>query len=113
MDLKYFRICRVRCNNCNQILEWHAHSKSDCAPGMLVCNCRKIGLSPAASLYRIAALDPNASWEDLSIPWDEVEERVSNAETLATLEEVERMRLDYRIGKGYTNLEELFEDFRK
>lgn len=74
MDLKYFRICRVRCNSCGQILEWHAHSKTDCALGMLVCDCRKIGLSPAASLYRIAALEKDAVWEDLADPWDESED---------------------------------------
>lgn len=91
VEVKYVRICRVRCNSCGQILEWKAHSRTDCAPGMIVCNCRKIGLCPAASLYRIAALDLDAAWEDLSIPWDEYEDRIPNAVTIAALEEVERM----------------------
>ena len=86
MELKYFRICRVRCNSCGKVLEWQAYSKNDCSPSMIVCKCKKIGLSPAATMYRIAALTPDARWDDLSETWGNFDEHISNTETIISLE---------------------------
>lgn len=114
MNLKYFSVCRVRCCSCKSILEYQNRSKTDSGPGrMMVCSCGSVALDPAATMYRIVGLKRDNEWEDLSIPWDESEEKTPNAETLAALEEVERMRQDPSIGKGYRNLDELFADLKK
>lgn len=62
---------------------------------------------------RIDAVELNDMEENQFLPNKEYGEHIPNAETLAALEEVERMRLSPNIGKGYTDLDELFADLRK
>lgn len=72
MELKAFKICRIRCRCCGSILEYKNRSKTDCGAGrMMVCNCGSIGLDPAALMYRIACLKTGAEYEDLSEPWED------------------------------------------
>ena len=72
MELEYVRVCRVQCCSCKSILEYQNRSKTDPGPGrMMVCSCGRVALDPAATMYRIAALEPDAVWLDLSERWDE------------------------------------------
>ena len=67
-ELKYFRVCRIRCLNCGDILEYRNRSKSDPGPRCPTwCRCGKVGLDPSAWAYRILG-EP---FEDLSEPWQD------------------------------------------
>ena len=74
MELKYTKVCRIRCRHCSTVLEWVNRSKEDNGSGrVMMCKCGKVGLDPSASLYRI--LGYQEDWDNLSIPWDEAEKR--------------------------------------
>ncbi len=70
MELTYFRVCRVRCRSCGEVLEYRNQSKSDQGPGRaMTCPCGKTGLDPSASLYRVFGND----FDDLSEKWEDTE----------------------------------------
>lgn len=67
-EMKYYRVCRIRCKSCGTVLEYYNRSKSDRGPGYpTMCRCGKVGLDPSACAYRILG-EP---FEDLSEPWQE------------------------------------------
>lgn len=71
MEIKYFKVCRVRCKICGDVLEHVNRSKRDNGAGMMWCTCGKIGLDPSACFYRIVGNGISegsfeASFEDLS-----------------------------------------------
>ena len=71
-ELKYFRVCRVQCCACKTILEYKVRFKTDYGPGrMMVCDCGRVALDPAATMYRIVGLKRDAEWKDYSIPWED------------------------------------------
>lgn len=63
-----YRICRVRCKCCGDILEYINKSKNDNFDGMLVCSCGKVSLDPSAVMYRV--IGSPSDYEDLSEKWD-------------------------------------------
>lgn len=68
MEIQYFKVCRLRCNLCGSVMEWHNRSKDDRGPGRpLYCACKKVALDPSACFYRI--LGNEEHWTDLSEPW--------------------------------------------
>ena len=70
MEIKYYRICRLRCRHCGSVMEWRNRSKDDRGPGYpMMCQCKKVGFDPSACFYRI--LGNETDWEDLSEPWEE------------------------------------------
>lgn len=69
MKLKYYKVCRVRCKRCGDVLEHVNQSKEDNYPRVLFCSCGQVGLDPSASLYRIQG-EPG-SFDDLSEEWEE------------------------------------------
>lgn len=67
-NLKYYKICRVKCLRCGDVLEYENVSKTDMGPGSLMtCSCRKVALDPSVVLYRI--LGSQEDWEDQSVEW--------------------------------------------
>lgn len=67
-NLTYYRVCRVRCRGCGDILEYRNKTKADNGPARaLMCRCGTTGLDPSASLYRIMGND----FEDLSEEWED------------------------------------------
>ena len=70
---KYFKICRVRCLRCGDVLEYENKNKEDNPPFVLQCSCMRVALDPSATLYRILAIPPGTpeDYEDLSEPWEE------------------------------------------
>lgn len=69
MVLTYYRVCRVRCNCCGDVLEHVNHSKEIISHPMMTCSCGKVQLDPAVLMYRVVG-EP-ADYEDLSEPWEE------------------------------------------
>ena len=68
MELKYFKICRVKCNCCGDVLEYVNQSKQDNGLRiMMICRCGRVGLDPAALAYRVIGADEDL--EDLSEEW--------------------------------------------
>ena len=63
-----YRICRVRCKCCDDILEYINKSKVDSYDGLLICSCGKVSLDPSAVMYRI--IGSPSDYEDLSEKWD-------------------------------------------
>ena len=73
MELKYYRICRIRCKLCDTVLEWENQSKEDQGPSRaMYCCCGRVGLDPSAAAYRVLGSPENV--EDTSEEWD-AEER--------------------------------------
>lgn len=66
--VKYYKVCRVRCRLCGDVLEHVNQSKTE-RSRLMLCSCRKVGLDPAAILYRI--LGNPEDMEDLSEEWPE------------------------------------------
>ncbi len=64
---KYYRVCKVRCKNCGDILKHTFQSKDAPSCRMLWCSCSKTALDPHPIAYRILGDD----FEDLSEEWDE------------------------------------------
>lgn len=70
MNVKYFRLCRVRCKLCGAVMEYRNRSKQDRGPGRpMMCSCGKVGLDPSACFYRV--LGEPEHYEDLSEEWSE------------------------------------------
>ena len=72
MDLKFYKVCRVQCKHCGDVLEYVNQSKEDNGPRlMMVCKCGRIGLDAAALAYRVTAFPPGTleDIEDLSEEW--------------------------------------------
>lgn len=67
--MKYYRVCRVRCKRCGDVLEHVNKTKDESAVRALYCSCGSVGLDPAAVMYRI--LGSPFDSEDLSEEWDE------------------------------------------
>lgn len=66
--MKYYKVCRVRCRLCGDVLEHVNQSKTE-RSSLMLCSCRKVGLDPAAVMYR--TLGNPEDYEDLSEPWPE------------------------------------------
>lgn len=68
METTYYKVCRVRCLRCGNVLEYENRSKTDWGP-MMTCSCGRVTLDPVAMMYRIVG-NP-ANYEDLSEEWPE------------------------------------------
>lgn len=66
MDLKYYKVCRVKCLLCGDVLERVNQTKQDNGH-LMMCRCKKVGLDPSASMFRI--LGSPEHYEDLSEEW--------------------------------------------
>lgn len=62
--MKYYRICRVKCRWCGDLLEHINQAKADSHFRIRWYRCGKVGLDPAAVGYRI--MGEPAAYEDLS-----------------------------------------------
>lgn len=69
MEIPYFKVCRVRCLLCGDVLEHENETTQDNSSRALWCSCGKTMLDPAASFYRICG--PARQFEDLSEEWHE------------------------------------------
>ena len=69
MELKYYKVCRVRCKLCGDILEHTNKTKQDNYCRAILCSCKNTLLDPSASFYRIVG-NPE-DYEDLSEEWEE------------------------------------------
>jgi len=67
MERKYYKICRVKCRRCGNILEHRNRTKADNHFHILRCSCGKVGLDSAAIGYRIVG-NPS-DYEDFSEEW--------------------------------------------
>ncbi len=67
-EIKYYKVCRVRCKHCGNTLEYINETKDDNALAMRWCSCGEVGLDPSATMYRIVT-KPGAEYEDLSEEW--------------------------------------------
>lgn len=67
--MKCYRVCRVRCKRCGDVLEHVNKTKDENAARVMYCSCRATGVDPAAVMYRI--LGSPFDYEDLSEEWDE------------------------------------------
>ena len=65
--MKCYKICRVKCQQCEDVLEHVNRTKTDSHFRILWCSCGKVGLDPAAVGYRILG-DPS-DYEDISEEW--------------------------------------------
>ena len=68
MALKYYKVCRVQCLSCGDVLKKINQSKEDNSSRVLYCSCGKVGLDPSASMYRILSFEGTA-FVDLSEEW--------------------------------------------
>ncbi len=68
MSLKYYRVCRVRCKKCGDVLEHVNQTKDENVCHTSYCRCGTVGLDPSATLYRI--LGNPSDYEDLSEEWE-------------------------------------------
>ena len=66
--MKYYKKNVIRCKCCGDILEVEFQKKTDSYVKMIWCKCGKVGLNPAASMYRIAGFPE--LYEDCSIEDD-------------------------------------------
>lgn len=66
--MKYYKVCRVRCKLCDDVLEHVNQTKEDNHHTMLYCSCGNVGLDPSATLYRIVS--KSGEFEDLSKEWE-------------------------------------------
>lgn len=64
-----YRVCRVRCKRCGDVLEYVNLTKADNGSGLIRCSCGKVALDPSPILYRI--IGASVDYEDLSEEWDE------------------------------------------
>lgn len=65
--MEYFRVLRVHCKCCGDVLEHSFNSKTE-RGRLMLCSCRKVGLDPAAVMYRI--LGDSEDYEDQSEAWE-------------------------------------------
>ena len=67
--MKNYRVCRVRCLCCGDVLEHVNHSKEPLSNRMVTCSCGKVQLDPHVCTYRIIGFP--SDYEDLSEVWKE------------------------------------------
>lgn len=67
--MKYYKLCRVKCLRCKDVLEHVNQTKTDSHFHIFWCNCGKVGLDPEAVGYRVLG-DPS-DYVDLSEEWPE------------------------------------------
>lgn len=65
--MRLYKTCRVKCLQCEDVLEYVNRTETDSHFHILWCRCGKVGLDPAAVGYRI--LGAPADYEDLSEEW--------------------------------------------
>jgi len=102
---KAFKVCRIKCKHCGDILEYENKSKEDNGPGSpLVCSCGRAGLDPSAVLYRVMAFPPGTmdDIEDLSEEWTDNPYPVGPGWWYLLDSEIPEM---YEIDPGLTSLE--------
>ncbi len=68
-NLTYYRICRVKCKCCGDVLEYVNLTKNDTGSALLRCSCGKVALDPSPIMYRI--IGASVDYEDLSEEWNE------------------------------------------
>ena len=71
MSLTYYRVCRVKCKRCGDVLEHINHTKEFNSHRMMYCSCGKVALDPAVTMFRI--LGEPSDYEDLSEEWPKYE----------------------------------------
>lgn len=67
--LPYYRICRVKCKCCGDVLEHINRTKEQKSHQMMTCSCGKVQLDPHIFAYRIIGFTED--YEDLSEKWPE------------------------------------------
>ena len=67
VNVQYYKVCRVKCLHCGDVLEHINRTKQDNYNRALWCACKKVMLDPSASFYRIGG-NPE-DYEDLSEIW--------------------------------------------
>ena len=72
--LKCYKVCRIRCLHCGDVLKHVNQTKEENSAQMMYCSCRRIGLDPSATLYRVVTTF-GAKFEDLSEEWKDGEEK--------------------------------------
>ena len=65
--MKYYRVCRVKCKRCGDLLEHVNQTKDENASRVIYCSCGAVGLDPSATLYRV--LGNRADYTDMSEEW--------------------------------------------
>ena len=68
MEFKYYKVCRVRCKRCGDVLEHVNRSKNELST-LMTCSCGKVALDPSPLFHRILGNDED--YEDLSEEWKE------------------------------------------
>lgn len=66
----YYKICRVRCRHCGDVLEHVNRTELDNHPHLLRCSCGRVALDPSATLYRV--LGEPEDYEDTSEEWVDI-----------------------------------------
>lgn len=81
MEIKCYKVCRIRCRKCGDVIEHINHTKTDNYHRLKYCSCGAIGLDPSAMMYRVLATPPATlnDYEDLSEEWpeDEIDEKIN------------------------------------
>ena len=67
-EIKYYRVCRVKCKRCGDVLEHVNRTKEPQSHRMLTCTCGKVQLDPHVCAYRINGYPED--YEDLSEEWE-------------------------------------------
>lgn len=70
-QLTHYRVCRVKCKCCGDVLEHVNRTKEPQSHRMLTCTCGKVQLDPHVFAYRINGYPED--YEDLSEKWPEKE----------------------------------------
>lgn len=65
--MTYYKVCRVRCTLCGEVLE-HVNQTKDERGSIFSCTCGKVALDPSAVFYRVVGEPEN--YEDLSERWE-------------------------------------------
>ncbi len=68
-QLTHYRVCRVKCNCCGDVLEHVNRTKEPQSHRMMTCSCGKVQLDPHIFTYRIIGFPED--YEDLSEVWPE------------------------------------------
>ena len=67
--MTYYKVNRIRCKKCSDILEYEHKTKDSNPHAMMWCKCGAVALDPSAYYFRIAGNPEN--YEDLSEEWEE------------------------------------------
>ena len=68
-EIKYYRVCQVKCKCCGDVLKHVNHTKEPQSHRMMTCSCGKVQLDPHICAYRINGFPDD--YEDLSEEWPE------------------------------------------